>query len=138
MFGDGSLTFWEFALEEPLPLATVQDAVLAFLRGRDEAVLAGAQAVNAYVDEARMTQDVDILSTTAAAFAAALKDHLCATFHIAVRVNDLGAAKGLRLYQVSKPKNRHLVDVRHVPEFPPSQLVEGVRVVTRQSSWRKR
>src|SRR5215831_1469772 len=62
MFGDGSLTFREFAMREPLPLATIHDAVLDFLRGRDDAVLYGAQAVNAYVDEPRMTQDVDIAS----------------------------------------------------------------------------
>ena len=52
MFGDGSLTFREFVMREPLPLATIHDAVLEFLRGRDDAVLFGAQAVNAYVDEA--------------------------------------------------------------------------------------
>ena len=28
MFGDGSLTFREFAMREPLPLATIHDAVL--------------------------------------------------------------------------------------------------------------
>ena len=55
MFGDGALTFREFATREPLPLATIHDAVLDFLRGRDDAVLYGAQAVNAYVDESRMT-----------------------------------------------------------------------------------
>ncbi|MCH7989790.1 MAG: hypothetical protein IID46_11670 [Planctomycetes bacterium] len=44
----------------------LHDAVLDFLRGRDDAVLYGAQAVNAYVDEPRMTQDVDILSPRAA------------------------------------------------------------------------
>ena len=65
MFGDGSLTFQEFIMREPLPLATVHDAVLEFLRDRDDAVLYGAQAVNAYVDEPRMTQDVDIASTRA-------------------------------------------------------------------------
>ena len=65
MFGDGSLTFREFAMREPHPLAVIHDAVLEFLRGRDDAVLFGAQAVNAYVAEPRMTQDVDIASTRA-------------------------------------------------------------------------
>jgi hypothetical protein len=65
MFGAGSLTFREFAMKEPLPLATIHDAVIDFLRNRDDAVLFGAQAVNAYVDEPRMTQDVDVLSTRA-------------------------------------------------------------------------
>ena len=53
-------------MREPLPLATIHDAVLEFLRGRDDAVLYGAQAVNAYVKEPRMTQDVDVASTRAA------------------------------------------------------------------------
>lgn len=47
MFGDGSLTLREFAMSEPLPLATIHDAVLEFLRNRDDAALFGAQAVNA-------------------------------------------------------------------------------------------
>jgi hypothetical protein len=55
MFGDGSLTFRKFATREPLPLATIHDAVLEFLRGRTDVVLSGAHAVNAYVDESRMT-----------------------------------------------------------------------------------
>jgi hypothetical protein len=76
MFGDGSLTFREFIMREPLPLATIQDAVLEFLRGRTDAVLFGAQAVNAYVDEPRMTQDVDILSPRAAELAEELRAYL--------------------------------------------------------------
>ena len=47
MFGDGSLTFQEFAMRESVPLAIIQGAVLEFLRGRTDAVLFGAQAVNA-------------------------------------------------------------------------------------------
>lgn len=70
MFGDGSLTLREFAMREPLPLATIHDAVLEFLRGRQDAVLFGAQAVNAYVDEsprisARRTTKPVIKSTGA-------------------------------------------------------------------------
>src|SRR5438477_4449556 len=86
MFGDGSLTLREFAMKEPLPLAKIQDAVLGFLRNRDDAVLFGAQAVNAYLDEPRMSQDVDILSTRAAELAEELRSHLADTFHIAVRI----------------------------------------------------
>ena len=66
MFGADVLTFREFMMGEPLPLATLQHAVLEFLRGRDDVVLFGAQAVNAYVNEPRMTQDLDLLSTNAA------------------------------------------------------------------------
>jgi hypothetical protein len=46
MFGDGALTFREFMMAEPLPLATIHDAVLDFLRRRNDAVVFGAQAVN--------------------------------------------------------------------------------------------
>jgi hypothetical protein len=50
-------------MREPLPLATIHQAVLEFLRGRDDAVVFGAQAVNAYVGEPRMSQDIDLVST---------------------------------------------------------------------------
>jgi len=86
MFGDGALSFREWAMKEPLPLATIHDAVLEFLRGRDDAVLFGAQAVNAYVSESRMTQDVDILSVRVVEFAEELRAFLNQRFHIAVRV----------------------------------------------------
>ncbi len=130
MFGDGSLTFREFAMREPLPLATIHDAVLEFLRDRDDAVLFGAQAVNAYVDESRMTQDVDIASTRGAELAEEVRAFLNQRFHIAVRVRNVRDGLGYRVYQVRKPENRHLVDVRPVDQLPPAQRVEGVLVVT--------
>ena len=67
MFSADVLTFREFMMGEPLPLATLHQAVLEFLRGRDDVVVFGAQAVNAYVNEPRMTQDLDLLSTQAEA-----------------------------------------------------------------------
>lgn len=130
MFGDGSLTFREFAMGEPLPLATIHDAVLDFLRGRDDAALFGAQAVNAYVDEARMTQGVDILSPRAHELAEELKTDLNQRFQIAVRIRSVAQGVGYRLYQVRKPKNRHLVDVRQVEKLPSCDLVGGVLVPT--------
>jgi hypothetical protein len=130
MFGDGSLTFREFAMREPLPLATIHDAVLEFLRDRDDAVLFGAQAVNAYVDEARMTQDVDIASPRAVELAEEIRAFLNQRFHIAVRVRDIREGLGYRIYQVQKPKNRHLVDLRPVEALPPAQRVQKVLVVT--------
>jgi len=130
MFGDGALTFREFAMSEPLPLATIHDAVLEFLRGRDDAALYGAQAVNAYVDEARMTQDVDVLSPRAAELAEELREYLNARFQIAVRVRKVREGIGYRVYQLQKPKNRHLVDVRTVELLPPTQRVEEVLVLT--------
>src|SRR6266511_1776768 len=89
MFDAGALTFQEFMMREPLPLATIQNAVLEFLRGRDDAVVFGAQAVNAYVGEPRMTQDVDLLSTRAAELAEELRAHLTDKFHVAVRVREV-------------------------------------------------
>jgi hypothetical protein len=130
MFGDGSLTFREFVTREPLPLATIHDAVLEFLRGRDDAVLLGAQAVNAYVDEARMTQDVDVASPRALELAEELRAFLNERFHIAVRVREIREGLGYRIYQVQKPKNRHLVDLRPVEQLPPAQRVRDVLVVT--------
>lgn len=130
MFGDGALTFQEFAMREPVPLAAVHDAVLEFLRGVDGAVLFGAQAVNAYVDEPRMTQDVDIASPRAAELAEQIRERLAERFHIAVRVREAGHGRGFRVYQLQKPKNRHLVDVRSVVAVPPAQRIEGVLVVT--------
>src|SRR3984885_16340208 len=100
MFGDGSLSLREFAMREPLPLATIHDAVLEFLRDRDDAVLFGAHAVNAYVDEPRMTQDVDIASFRAVELADELRVFLNQRFHIAVRVRDVRAGLGYRLSQV--------------------------------------
>ncbi len=129
MFGDGSLTFREFIMREPLPLATIHDAVLEFLRGRTDAVLFGAHAVNAYVDESRMTQDVNILSPRAAELAEELRAYLSQRFHIAVRIRTVADGLGHRLYQVRKPKNRHLVDIRSVDGLPPHQVVEEILVV---------
>jgi hypothetical protein len=128
MFGDGSLTFREFAMREPSPLATIHDAVLEFLRGRSDAVLFGAYAVNAYVDEPRMTQDVVILSPRAAELAEELRAHLSARFQIAVRIRIVAGGVGHRLYQVRKTQNRHLVDVRSVEGLPPHRVIDEVFV----------
>ena len=117
-------------MNEPLPLATIHDAVLKFLRDRDDAVLFGAQAVNAYVDEPRMTQDVDILSTRARELAEELRAHLAATFTIAARTREVASGSGFRIYQLRQPKNRHLADIRQVPALPATQLISGVRVPT--------
>jgi hypothetical protein len=130
MFGDGSLTFREFAMREPLPLAAIQDGVLEFLKGRDDAVLYGAQAVNAYVNEPRMTQDVDIASTRGLEFAEELRAYLNKRFHIAARVRTVRAGIGYRIYQVRKPENRHLVDVHPVNALPPNQRVKKILVVS--------
>lgn len=129
MLRDGTLTFREFIMREPLPLATIQESVLEFLRGRKDAVLFGAQAVNAYVGTPRMTQDIDILSTRASELAEELRRHLSTRFHITVRMREIGEGRGYRLFQVQKPRNRHLVDLRPVKTLPPSQEMEGIRVI---------
>ncbi|HZL35766.1 MAG TPA: nucleotidyl transferase AbiEii/AbiGii toxin family protein [Tepidisphaeraceae bacterium] len=130
MFGDGPLLFREYVMHEPHPLAIVHAAVIDFLRGRDDAALFGAQAVNAYVDEARATQDVDILSPRAAELAEEIRQHLNQKFHIEVCVREVRGGIGYRIFQLQKPKNRHLVDVRPVVAFPPTQRVEKVLVLT--------
>jgi len=130
MFDAGVLTFREFVMRDPLPLATIQTAVLEFLRGRDDAVVFGAQAVNAYVDEARMTQDIDLLSTRAEALAQELREHLTQQFQIAVRVRRVAEGRGYRVFQVRKTGNRHLVDIRPVETLPEAQRMSEILVMT--------
>jgi hypothetical protein len=123
------LTFREFAMQEELPLATIQQAVLEFLRGRDDVAVFGAQAVNAYVAEPRMTQDIDLLSTRGALFAEELREHLAQRFHIAMRTCQVAEGRGLRLFQVRKSGNRHLVDVRAIERLPDTQRIADVLVL---------
>ena len=115
-------------MNESLPLATIQEAVLEFLRGRDDAVVFGAQAVNAYVPEPRMSQDIDLLSTRAGELAEELRSHLSDKFHVAVRVRQVADGRGFRLYQIQKSGNRHLVDIRLVSSLPPANLISQVLV----------
>jgi hypothetical protein len=129
MFDAGVLTFQEFAMSEPLPLAVIQNAVLEFLRGRDDAVLFGAQAVNAYVGEPRMTQDIDLLSPRAQQLVEELRAHLTQRFQIAAQVRQIGEGRGFRLFQVRKTGNRHLVDVRAVDVLPAARQIAEVRVI---------
>jgi hypothetical protein len=130
MLNAGVLTFKEFAMREPLPLATIHEAVLEFLRGRDDAVVFGATAVNAYVSEARMTQDIDLMSPRAAELAEEMRAHLSERFHIAVRVRVIGEGKGYRLFQIQKTGNRHLVDVRFIESLPRAQRIEDILVIS--------
>ena len=117
-------------MREPLPLATVHEAVLEFIRGRDDVVLFGAPAVNAYVSEPRMTQDIDLMSSRAADLAEELRTYLSERFHIAVRVRVIGEGKGYRVFQIQKTGNRHLVDVRSVQALPKAELIDGVPVIS--------
>jgi nucleotidyltransferase AbiEii toxin of type IV toxin-antitoxin system len=130
MLSAGTLTFEEFAMREQLPLATIHEAVLEFLRGRDDVVVFGAQAVNAYVSEPRMSQDIDLLSTHADSLAEELRQFLSDRFHIGVRVRVIGAGKGYRLFQIAKPRNRHLVDLRNAESLPHAERIEDVLVIS--------
>ncbi len=113
---------------ETLPLATIFREVLEFLVTREDAVVFGAHAVNAYCEPERMTADIDILSTHAADLASDVQALLSERFHIAVRVREI-VPGGFRVYQLRKPKNRHLVDVRLVTQLPPFRQIEGIRVL---------
>lgn len=117
-------------MKEALPLATIQNAVIDFLRGRDDVVLFGAQAVNVYVNEPRATQDVDLMSTRAADLAEELREHLSRLFHVAIRVREIKDGLGYRIFQLQKTGNRHLVDVRMVASFPELLKVDGVNVLS--------
>ena len=125
-----TINFREIVMKEPLPLATIQNAVIDFLRGRDDVVLFGAQAVNVYVAEPRATQDVDLMSTRAPELAEELRAHLSELFHIATRVREIKEGAGYRIFQLQKTGNRHLVDVRSVVFFPQFQRLDGVLVLS--------
>ena len=129
MFSPDILTFREFVMQESLLLSTIHGAVLEFLRGRDDVVVFGAQAVNAYVSEPRMTQDIDLISNRASALAEELRSYLNHRFRIALRVREIGEGKGYRLYQVQKQGNRHLVDLRPVVSLPLARRIEQVLVM---------
>jgi hypothetical protein len=130
MLNAGTLTFEEFAMGEQVPLASIHDAVLEFLRGREDAVLFGAQAVNAYVAEPRMSQDIDLVSTRAVELAEELRAHLSERFHVAIRVRAIGDGKGYRLFQIQKPRNRHFVDLRAVESLPHAERIQDVLVTS--------
>lgn len=129
LLGDAPLTFREFVTHEEVPLASIFREVLEFLGGRADAVLFGAHAVNAYCDPERMTQDVDLLSTRASDLAEQLRERLAERLHIAVRVREVVQGQGFRVYQVRKPSNRHLVDVRQTDALPSSQQLAGICVI---------
>lgn len=117
-------------MRETLPLSKIQEVILGFLQGRKDVVLFGAQAVNAYVSEPRMTQDVDLLSVRAKDLAEEIREFLSEKFHIALRVREIGEGKGFRIYQVRKEGNRHLADVRNVDELPETETIENVLVLS--------
>ena len=130
MLNAGVLTFHEYPMREPLPLATLHESLLDFLRGRKDAVLFGAIAVNACVSEPRMTQDIDLLSTRAGELAEELKKFLSSKFHIAIRISAVADGKEFRTYQIRSKGNRHLVDLRMISELPATEKIEDILVLS--------
>jgi len=129
LLADAPLTFREFVTHEEVPLAAIFREVLEFLGGRTDVILFGAHAVNAYCDPERMTQDVDLLSLRASELAEQLRELLAERLHIAVHVREVIPGRGFRIYQVRKPSNRHLVDVRQTDTLPSSQQFASVWVI---------
>jgi len=128
LLGDAPLTLREFVTDEPVPLATIFRGIMSLLATREDAVVFGAHAVNAYCEPERMTAGIDVLSTDAARLADDIRGLIAERFRIAVGVREV-VPGGLRVYQLRKPKNRHLVDVRQVAELPPFRQIGSVRVV---------
>lgn len=116
-------------MREQVPLAVIHHAVLEFLRDRDDAILFGAQAVNAYAGEPRMTQDMGLMSSRAKELAQELRTHLAKQCHVAIRVREVADGRWFRLYQVRRAGNRHLVDVRLVSALPPARRIARVLVM---------
>jgi hypothetical protein len=129
LLADAPLTLREFVTHEEPPLAAVFREVLQFLAARPDVVLFGAHAVNAYCEPERMTHDVDVLSTRAEALAEELRARLADELHIAARMREVVPGQGFRVYQLRKPNDRHLVDVRQADELPPWQSFSGVQVI---------
>ena len=46
-----------------------------------------------------------------------------------MRIREVRGGIGYRIYQVRKPKNRHVVDVRSASDLPPTQRVDDVSVL---------
>jgi hypothetical protein len=117
----------ELKAQEIFPAATIHKAVLEFLRGRDDAVVFGAHAVNAYVKEQRLTQEIDLLSTRTAKLATELRDYLNRKFRIFLLIRKLNKGNGRRIYQAMKSGDNHfLVDIRPVAKLPLAKNISQV------------
>lgn len=125
---DAPLTLREFLTDEPVPRATIFREIVSLLASREDAVVFGAHAVNAYCEPERMTADIDVMSTDATRLADDVRALIAERFRIAVWVREV-VPGGFRVYQLRKPKNRHLVDVRQVAQLPPFREIGRVRVV---------
>ena len=116
----------DLKLQEKIPLPTIQNAAMEFLRGREDVVVFGAHAVNAYVKEKRATQELDLLSTRTAKLATELRDHLNRRLRIFLLIRRLNKGEGRRIYQASREGNHALIDIRPVPQLPPAKRLAQV------------
>ncbi len=123
------MTNFETLTREPLPLATIQNAVLEFLRGRDDAVVFGAQAVNAYVKKPREAEEIDLLSMRTAKLATELRDYLSRRFRCELRIRKMGEGHGRRVYQALKTGNHNLVYIRPVESLPLAKRIAKVLII---------
>jgi hypothetical protein len=122
------LTATEYHMKEPVPLASVHEAIFDFCRGRGDVVVFRAQAVNVHVGEPRMTQDVDVLAPSPKTTAEDLAAHLHALLHIAARVREIRPGVGYRVYQPRKQGTRHLADLRLADiDLGEPVVVDGIR-----------
>jgi hypothetical protein len=130
------LTFREFVMHESLPLSKIHQTVLEFLQGREDVVLFGAQAVNAYISEPRMTQDVNLLSVRAEEFAEelrvflGLKLFLTEQFLITVKVREVANEKSFRVFEERSEGNRNLANIRAVEILPNAETIENILVLS--------
>lgn len=115
-----------FKSQAIVPLATIHGAVLEFLRGREDAVVFGGHAVNAYVKEKRATQELDLLSTRTAKLSTELRDYLNRRFRIFLLIRRLNKGDGRRIYQATKDGNHFLVDIRPVSQLPNAKSIAQV------------
>ena len=125
----GVLTFEEFVMQEPIPLTTIHEAIFEFLCGKKDVAVFGAHAVNAYVSEPRMTQDIDLVSPNAKTISRELRDYLSGRFHIALRIREVSSRRGYRLYQIRKNGNRHLAVLRIVETLPTIRHIGKIQVI---------
>lgn len=75
-----------------------------------------------------MSQDIDLVSTRATELAEELREYLSERFPITIQVT--GNGKGYRLFQIQKPRNRHLVDVRTAESLPHAGRIEDILVIS--------
>ena len=115
-----------FKSQAIVPLVTIHSAVMEFLRGREDAVMFGGHAVNAYVKEKRATQELDLLSTRTAKLATELRDYLNRRFRIFLLIRRLNKGDGRRIYQATNDGNHFLVDIRPVPQMPNAKPIAQV------------